>query len=72
MFCTNCGKPVKDGARFCSGCGAKLIPTPAAPPIPDDPAELTVSVPVYQPPQTPAEQPQAPTPAATPIPDEPA
>lgn len=32
MFCTNCGKPVKDGARFCSGCGAKLIPPPLHPP----------------------------------------
>ncbi len=72
MFCTNCGKPVKDGARFCSGCGAKLIPTPAAPPIPDDPAELTVSEPVYQPPQTPAEQPQAPTPTIDTPPETPA
>ena len=26
MFCTNCGKPVKDGARFCSGCGANSLP----------------------------------------------
>lgn len=24
MFCPNCGKPVKDGARFCGHCGARM------------------------------------------------
>lgn len=24
MFCTNCGKEIKDGASFCTGCGKKV------------------------------------------------
>ncbi|MCI8910152.1 MAG: zinc ribbon domain-containing protein [Oscillibacter sp.] len=24
MFCQNCGKPIPDGANFCSGCGAAV------------------------------------------------
>ena len=24
MFCNNCGKELKDGAAFCSGCGTKM------------------------------------------------
>lgn len=24
MFCTNCGKEIKDGASFCTGCGKKI------------------------------------------------
>ena len=24
MFCSNCGKPVNDGAKFCSNCGTAL------------------------------------------------
>ncbi|MBR6222466.1 MAG: zinc ribbon domain-containing protein [Lachnospiraceae bacterium] len=24
MFCTVCGKQLRDGANFCSGCGAKV------------------------------------------------
>ncbi len=30
MFCTNCGKQVPDGAKFCNECGTNLI-TGAAP-----------------------------------------
>lgn len=26
-FCSNCGKPLKEGAHFCSGCGKKLSVT---------------------------------------------
>jgi hypothetical protein len=36
-FCTNCGAPVSDGARFCPSCGAAVGPGPdpaAAPPRP--------------------------------------
>lgn len=29
MFCSNCGKPLADGAKFCSNCGAK-VEAPAA------------------------------------------
>ena len=25
MFCKNCGNPLKDGAKFCMNCGAKVI-----------------------------------------------
>ncbi len=27
MFCPKCGKQLKDGAKFCSGCGAKIQAT---------------------------------------------
>lgn len=31
MFCKNCGKELKDGALFCTGCGQKvLMPGPSA------------------------------------------
>lgn len=39
-FCSNCGAPVVEGAKFCARCGAKLIPAaaptqaPAAPQAP--------------------------------------
>lgn len=35
MFCKNCGKELKDGSAFCSGCGAAVngsAPTQTAPP----------------------------------------
>lgn len=25
MFCTECGKPVKESDRFCNGCGVRLV-----------------------------------------------
>ncbi|MBR6451378.1 MAG: zinc-ribbon domain-containing protein [Lachnospiraceae bacterium] len=28
MFCMNCGKESKDGARFCEFCGKELPPAP--------------------------------------------
>lgn len=31
MFCTNCGRENKDGARFCTGCGAALGDSGTAP-----------------------------------------
>ena len=35
-FCTNCGSPLADGARFCNKCGAQITPTQpqSAPPPP--------------------------------------
>lgn len=30
MFCTNCGKKIPDGSRFCPECGAKLNVTSAS------------------------------------------
>lgn len=34
MFCTKCGKELKDGSRFCTGCGAALDQAPAPTPTP--------------------------------------
>lgn len=31
MFCSSCGAPNVDGARFCNNCGAALVQTPAQP-----------------------------------------
>lgn len=36
MFCPKCGKPVADGARFCSSCGNRL-PEPAGPAVSSGP-----------------------------------
>ena len=34
MFCSNCGKPVPDGAKFCGNCGTPVNAPPAfAPPV---------------------------------------
>lgn len=37
-FCSNCGKPIREGARFCLGCGTAVIertpvPTPSPAPV---------------------------------------
>lgn len=35
MFCTNCGKPIADGSRFCTMCGApQSVAVQSAPPQP--------------------------------------
>ena len=42
MFCKNCGNEIKDGAKFCPGCGAELAEAPAeqeAPQAATTPAE---------------------------------
>ena len=39
MFCTHCGKIVKEGSAFCSNCGKPLKPTTA------EPARATASSP---------------------------
>ena len=26
MFCRECGKMIQEGAKFCTGCGAKVVP----------------------------------------------
>lgn len=40
-FCSQCGAPLRAGARFCASCGASVTAIPAAPP----------AAPAYQPPQ---------------------
>ncbi|MDR2513680.1 MAG: zinc ribbon domain-containing protein [Christensenellaceae bacterium] len=37
MFCTQCGKQLADGARFCTFCGAMVAAQPSAPPAPHSP-----------------------------------
>ena len=45
-FCTNCGQPIDEGARFCASCGAEIAPANV---------QQNAPPPVYQPP--PAYQP---------------
>ena len=45
MFCTKCGNPVADTARFCSVCGNPLTPAPQ-PPVRQAPVQ---QAPVQQP-----------------------
>jgi hypothetical protein len=44
MYCSNCGKEVSPGSRFCQQCGAPLAPTAPAPisPSPTLPPEQQV------------------------------
>ncbi|ETP73597.1 hypothetical protein UYO_0234 [Lachnospiraceae bacterium JC7] len=35
VFCTNCGSPMDDDARFCPSCGAKMLPESAVPKTPE-------------------------------------
>lgn len=66
MFCTKCGKELKDGARFCTGCGAALDGAPAPAPTP-----TPTPAPAPTPTPTPAPTP-TPTPAPAPAPYAPA
>ena len=34
MFCSGCGNEVKEGAKFCNKCGAKLAQAPVVEEIP--------------------------------------
>ncbi|RYF40793.1 MAG: zinc-ribbon domain-containing protein, partial [Comamonadaceae bacterium] len=36
MVCPACNTENRDGARFCKGCGGKLVPDVSAPPAPGD------------------------------------
>ena len=50
MFCSQCGKPVPDGARFCPFCGSALEmsntpSTPTPPPFPNTAPEPPVNYP---------------------------
>lgn len=58
MICPHCGAAVKDGARFCSSCGAPLSADAAAQPA-HAPAETPPSAPVARAPVPPAAVPGA-------------
>ncbi len=69
MFCPKCGKQLRDGAKFCGGCG-NPINAPAAPvvaaPVVETPAPAPVVAPVVEAPV--AETPAVETPAVeTPV-----
>ncbi len=59
MFCRQCGKQLPDGAKFCSGCGAKQLPY-GAPKLPQ-------AVPTGTPAPAPVEQKQIPQRAEKPL-----
>ena len=52
MFCSNCGKQLPDGQRFCPDCGASLAPQQEQPvyqqPIYQQPVQPQYEQPVYQ------------------------
>jgi hypothetical protein len=37
-FCTECGEPLPDGAKFCAACGARVSVAEPTPPVAPDPA----------------------------------
>ena len=52
MFCSHCGSPMSDSARFCPVCGAPREDAPASPQQPQQPVQQ------YQPQQPQYQQPQ--------------
>ena len=71
MFCTNCGAPVADTAKFCTNCGTALQrpaePQQTAEPVFTEPAPVFTE-PVYANPEPPVVEPAQPVfkPAAKP------
>ena len=56
MYCSKCGTPNADGARFCERCGTALgaaAPSPSQPPAATPSPIHAVSPPPWQPPQAP-------------------
>ncbi len=41
MFCSKCGNPLPDNAKFCSACGAPVTISQEASPVPQQPAGIT-------------------------------
>lgn len=65
QFCSNCGKPLEDGAAFCAECGTRVTPDPAAaqpaqPSAPQYTSQQGPSTPQYANQQSPAGAPQYP------------
>lgn len=70
MYCTNCGNPVSDNAKFCPSCGAVLsqdsqpVPSQQSQPAPQSQAEAPVPQPVAPPQEAVAPAPSQPQPAS--------
>ena len=76
MFCSYCGKELRDGSKFCAHCGKELptesvIPEAAPPAGPAEPVAAPVVEPALAVPETPA-VPPAPEPPAQPKQETPA
>lgn len=75
MFCPNCGKRIEEKYKFCSYCGAKIVPRviqPVAPSVPQQQRPISappqVSTPVAVPQQALPKQPEPPKPQVAPAP----
>ena len=44
MFCSKCGNPLADNAKFCSACGAPVKISQEASPVPQQPASVSDEV----------------------------
>ena len=50
QFCTECGKPLEDGASFCTECGAKVAaPEPMPEPVQEVAEQVQISESIQQP-----------------------
>ena len=79
MYCTECGTPIAENAKFCTECGHPVQPRPAAPVQETVPAAAETEAPAAPVFAQPAETPAAPvsaqpaeTPAAAPVWQQPA
>ena len=78
MFCSNCGKELPEGTKFCSACGSPVgpaeateTPSPAAAPVEETPAAAPVAAPVAAPAAAPVAAPAAAPAESTPASPEP-
>ncbi|MBE7025678.1 MAG: zinc ribbon domain-containing protein [Ruminococcaceae bacterium] len=56
MFCSNCGKPLGDEAKFCPDCGTQMAAKKPAEALVETPVEVPVEVPVETPVEAPAKE----------------
>ena len=61
MFCTNCGQPAPDGAKFCPECGAPLVLRPLTDEVKEDAPAAVSEMPEAEPvePEIPEVAPEA-------------
>lgn len=63
MFCSKCGSPIEEGARFCTACGAPVEDVQPAPAQPEAVQQPVQPEPVQQPAQQPVQPEMAQQPA---------